>query len=279
VPHRDGVSGSHSFVSTFPVGDSIGLVWLDPRRQHHILPEHGEGVDDEAHSHGAIGLQWTTVASDGGLGADVTIDSVTCECCPTAAAMTSRGPVVVYRDRQPADGEIRDGQSEIRDIYLIRLERGRWTSPLRVNADNWLINGCPDNGPAIDAQGERVAVAWFTAAGDSPMVKVAFSENSGDNFSAAMRLDQGSGDGQVTVALLEHGAVVGWLENQAAWARWVSPDGQMSAAVSLGPSPIRSRLPRWLAREDGIIAVWTGQMQNDERQVRISKLRLVAPAG
>ena len=46
------------------------------------------------------------------------------------------------------------------------------------------------------------------------MGKAAFSENSGDSFGAAIRLDQGNGDGQVTIALLENGAVVGWLENQ-----------------------------------------------------------------
>jgi hypothetical protein len=187
--------------------------------------------------------------------------------------MTSRGPVVVYRDRQPADGEVRDGQSEIRDIYLIRLERGRWTSPLRVNADNWLINGCPDNGPAVDASGERVAVAWWTAAGDSPMVKVAFSENSGDSFGAAIRLDQGRGDGQVTVALLENGAVVGWLEKQETWARWVAPDGRMSAAVSLGASPLRSRLPRWVEKDGSIFAVWTAQVENGDKQIRAARLR------
>jgi hypothetical protein len=277
VPHRDGVSGSHSFASTFPAGDSIGLVWLDARRQRHVPPPPGAG-DDEAHSHGAIGLQWTTVASNGGLGADVTIDSMACECCPTAAAITSRGPVVVYRDRQPMSGEVRDGQSEIRDIHLIRLEQGRWTLPLRVHADNWIIDGCPDNGPAVDASGERVAVAWWTAAGDSPMVKVAFSENNGNSFGKAFRLDQGNGDGQVTVTLLKNGAIIGWLEQGETWVRWIAPDGQMSAAVSLGPSPIRSRLPRWIEREDAVIAVWTSQMQNDERQVRISKLRLVAPA-
>lgn len=274
VPHRDGVAASHSFASTFPVGDSIGLVWLDGRQQHHSSSLDGAGDNGEAHAHGNIGLQFTTVAPDGVLGADVTIDPMTCECCPTAAALTSRGPVVVYRDRQHKKGKADDGQSEIRDIHLIRLERGHWTPPLRVHADNWMINGCPDNGPAIDANGERVAVAWWTAAGDSPMVKVAFSENSGESFGAAIRLDQGSGDGQVTVVLLENGAVVGWLEKGETWARWVAPDGRMSAAVSLGPSPLRSRLPRWIESEGAVTAVWTSKTLNDERQVRISKLRL-----
>lgn len=277
VPHRDNVSGQHSFVSTFPASDSLGLVWLDARRQRYIPPPPGASAD-EAQWHGNIGLQYTTIASNGGLGAEATIDSMTCECCPTAAAMTSRGPVVVYRDRQPAEREVHFGLSEIRDIHLIRLEGGRWRSPVRVNADNWLVTACPDNGPAVDAEGERVAVAWWTAAGDSPMVKIAFSENAGNSFGAALRLDQGNGDGQVTVALLGEGAIVGWLEQGETWARWVAPDGRMSAMVSLGPSPHRSRLPRWLASDGSLFAVWTSKTANDATQVRVSQLRLITSA-
>jgi hypothetical protein len=94
VPHRDGVSGSHSFASTFPAGDSIGLVWLDARRQRYVPPPTGAS-DDEAQWHGTIGLQYTTIAPNGGLGADVTIDPMTCECCPTA----SRPPVEIAERR------------------------------------------------------------------------------------------------------------------------------------------------------------------------------------
>jgi hypothetical protein len=44
-----------------------------------------------------------------------------------------------------------------------------------VHSDNWKIDACPVNGPAIAATGRRVAVAWFTAANDTARVKLAFS--------------------------------------------------------------------------------------------------------
>ena len=36
------------------------------------------------------------------------------------------------------------------DIYVTRLEQQQWTTPVHVHADDWVINACPDNGPALD---------------------------------------------------------------------------------------------------------------------------------
>jgi len=68
---------------------------------------------------------------------------------------------VVYRDRAaPPDVRPQDIVYEtptVRDIYLVRREGERWSEPRRVHADNWVFNGCPDNGPAVDADGASVA--------------------------------------------------------------------------------------------------------------------------
>ena len=55
------------------------------------------------------------------------------------AELRRLGPVAVYRDRSP---------EEIRDISVVRLVDGVWTEPAPVHADNWMIEGCPVNGPA-----------------------------------------------------------------------------------------------------------------------------------
>ena len=60
------------------------------------------------------------------------------ECCPTTAVMTSDGPIAAFRNRT---------EDEIRDIYVSRLENGKWTEPRAVYRDNWKINACPVNGP------------------------------------------------------------------------------------------------------------------------------------
>jgi hypothetical protein len=76
-----------------------------------------------------------------------------------------------------------------------------------------MIPGCPTNGPAIAADGSRVVVTWFTAAGDTARVLAAFSDDAGATFSAPIRVDDGDPVGWAGVALLEDGrTVASWLE-------------------------------------------------------------------
>lgn len=140
------------------------------------------------------------------------VDDRVCDCCQTDAAMTSQGPVVVYRDRS---------NEEIRDISLARwLEAsgsaGQW-SVTPVHADGWHINGCPVNGPAVAALGDRLVVAWFTAARDTARVRVAFSSDAGATFEAPLDLVTGpSALGRVDVVMLADGrAVVTWLQRES----------------------------------------------------------------
>lgn len=111
---------------------------------------------------------------------------------------------MAYRDRTAA---------EIRDVSIVRLMDGTWTEPTTVSDDGWWIEGCPVNGPAVDAAGERVAVAWFSVAADIPRVSVAFSDDEGASFGDPVRVDQGYPAGRVDLVLLPDGsALVSWLE-------------------------------------------------------------------
>lgn len=166
-PHgADGVSGEHSFLSAFSTGSKLGLVWLDAQKQHHVHTPPSGGRETKDEWLGAIGLRYASFQSDGQQVTDTFIDPITCECCPTSAAVSTKGPVAVYRNCVAPPGarpqDIRYETATVRDIYLVRLEKGHWTKPRRVYPDNWVFNGCPDNGPAVDAGGERVAVARWT---------------------------------------------------------------------------------------------------------------------
>ena len=94
--------------------------------------------------------------------------------------------------------------------------------------------GCPVNGPAVAAQGDLVAIAWFTAAQDDPSVLVAFSEDGGRSHGEPLRVDHGSPLGRVDVLLLDHGTVlVSWLEHDEGQARIVVRPVTPSAALSM----------------------------------------------
>jgi hypothetical protein len=66
------------------------------------------------------------------------------ECCPTSAAVTARGPVIVYRDRVTPAGarpeDIRYDTPTVRDIHLVRLENGPRCRRMRSMADRFSIS-------------------------------------------------------------------------------------------------------------------------------------------
>jgi hypothetical protein len=178
-----------------------------------------------------------------------------CDCCQTAAVATDRGPIVAYRDRSPG---------EVRDIQVVRREGNAWSIPHLVHADKWHIEGCPVNGPALDAQRSHVAIAWYTAAADTPRVYLAFSEDAGEHFDAPTRIDDGNPIGRVHVALLTDGAaVVTWLEASGkkalVRARRIPAHGPPGGAITVARTSAArgGGCPRVVRYREGILFAWT----------------------
>lgn len=252
VPHRDGAKAEHGFVSLFAAKDgSLAAVWLDGRE----MKPGGSGHD---HGHGNMTLRYVRVKRDGALRDDAALDARVCECCQTSAAMTADGPVVVYRDRS-------EGETEIRDISIVRLKGEKWSAPRPVFQDNWRLNGCPVNGPAVAAAGRRVAVAWFTGADNASRVKLAFSNDAGESFGQPIMVDDGNPAGRVDVLLLDDGgALVCWLEKApdggALRVRRVKPNGQRDESITVAPSgAARSNgFPQIARAGDTLVFAWTG---------------------
>lgn len=249
VPHRDDVKAEHGFVSLLAAKDGqLAAVWLDGREM-----KAGAGSND--HGHGNMTLRYVKVKRDGTLTDEAALDGRVCECCQTSAALTDEGPVVVYRDRS---------EQELRDISIIRWQKGKWSQPRTVYEDNWQINGCPVNGPAVAASGPRVAVAWFTGAENTPRVKLAFSTDAGATFGAPINIDDGNPAGRVDVLLMGDGsAVVCWLEKTAGRGevrvRRVRTDGKRDQAITVSTSgTARSNgFPQMVRAKDKLVFAWT----------------------
>lgn len=243
VPHRDGTQSEHGFVSMWPVGThEAGLVWLDGRKS--------AGGDA-----GEMTLRSARMDEQGALHDEVELDGRVCDCCQTAAATTADGPVIAYRDRDP---------SEIRDISVVRLRDRSWTPPMPASDDRWQIAGCPVNGPALDARGTTLALAWFTAAGNVPRVFVSFSRDSGATFEPPIRVDDDHPLGRVAVGVTGTGrALVSWLEQRGDAAeirvRGVTPGlAPGAAAVVASTSAARvSGFPRMRIAGDRVVFAWT----------------------
>lgn len=257
-PHEDAEQGEHGFASFFPTdGGGAGLVWLDGRRF-----ASGEEV---------MTLRARTFDAAGAPGPEMLVDESICDCCQTDAAATSDGVVVVYRDRT-AD--------EVRDIYATRFVDGRWTEGRPVHSDGWVIPACPVNGPAVDARGRDVAVAWFSAPGDSARVQVAFSRDGGAAFGPPARVDAGNPGGRVDVTLLGDGTTaVLWIERTAASGaeirvRRVGPGGALGAPALVASSSAEraSGFPRMTPDGRGrLVFAWT-DVSGESSRVRVARV-------
>jgi hypothetical protein len=245
-PHHDPTRGQHAFPSFFEVpGNALGLVWLDARAQ----AAHPDDLD------ASISLRYAAFDGSWKQTADAEIDPRVCECCSTTAALTSDGVLIAFRDRS---------DKEIRDIAVSRLERGKWTPSTLVHADNWEIDACPVNGPALSARGRQAVVAWFTVKKDQGQAWAAFSNDAGRTWGAPIRLDDAVSLGRVGVDLLDDGsAAATWVEyaNRRAQfsMRRIDPAGQRSSAVSIAAvsSAASSDVPRMARQGHELVFAWT----------------------
>lgn len=208
VLHQDGIPAEHGFVSLLPEKTGkIRAFWLDGRLTK--VPETTSNNHSEDHGghHGNMTLHTALVDTFGIVSDESLLDSRICDCCQTASAMVENGPVVIYRDRS---------EREIRDISIIRYENGAWSEPSNIYRDEWMIAGCPVNGPAMSAHKNKLAIAWFTGKNKKGEVKVIFSENGGWTFGKPIVIDVDNPLGRVDIHWLnEKQVAVSWISNKA----------------------------------------------------------------
>jgi hypothetical protein len=267
VPHRDTSPTEHGFASLYDApGGGLGLAWLDGR----AMAGHDTSGGDHGAARGSMSLRSTVIGAGNRPGAELLVDARVCDCCPTAAVRTDRGILLAYRDRT---------ETEVRDISVARLENGTWSAPVPVHRDGWQISGCPVNGPALAADGSRVALAWFTAEGNDARTLVAFSTDGGASFGKPIRADDGVALGRVGLALTDEGsAIVTWIEygeGRSEWrARRVRSDGTRSDSMRITPvsGDRASGYPRIARSGSTLVFAWT--TTGGQPGVRTARARL-----
>ena len=202
--HVDGTPTEHGFVTLFPWQDGFAAVWLDGRN----MIQDGEfAFEDSAGEPLGMSLRYAQFSVAGERLVSEELDSLACDCCQTDVALNGGAAFVVFRDRTT---------SEVRDIVLRRLTDDGWQPPVALAPDNWVIEACPINGPAIAARDDQVAVAWFSAADNRPLVRVVRSNDGGRTFGDAMDVDSSGSFGHVDIAALPNGeTAVSWLRTEA----------------------------------------------------------------
>ncbi|MCH2136754.1 MAG: glycoside hydrolase [Phycisphaerales bacterium] len=242
----DRTLGEHGFVTLLPEDEGIRAFWLD-----------GRAMSGEGHAgHGSGDMMLRTAMLRDKVGKSTQLDDRVCECCPTAAAAMPLGPAVVVRDRGP---------EEERDIAIVRNVAGTWLKSEPVSAGGWKINGCPVNGPRIEADGATAAVVWASGGGDHPGLNLAWSSDGGATFEAPIQIDTPGTQGRPALTLVDDGALVAWLDSDDAdqWlqVRFVSNDGQLGPVELLArvPEGRRAGIPQMVRTGDHLIVAWTAK--------------------
>ena len=167
------------------------------------------------------------------------LDDMVCECCPTSAVNTIEGPLIAYRDRS---------MDEVRNIQLAFVNGTRLQYP--INEDGWVIPGCPVNGPKMAVNGDKVAIAWYTAPNNEPKVNMAFSKDGGISFGNPIQIDNGYAIGRVDVLWLDkESVIVSWLEEK-------SDNGEL-ILKSLNAKNGSISFPKLAKTDDRVFITWT----------------------
>lgn len=258
--HDDGSASEHGFASLLALGkEQLLAAWLDGRNT--VAAADG--------SRGAMSLRAAQLDA-GGKRREWSLDGSTCDCCQTDAAMSARGAVLVWRDRDP---------DELRDIQIARLHDGRWSEPRYVHRDRWHMPACPVNGPTIAADGERVWVAWYTEADGAPSLRLAASDDAGEHFAAPREIAGADTLGRADLAFADAALWLSWLREsdgeQSLWLARFDRDGRELARARVATLHGRGRatgVPRLWADAGSVRLLWTEAVDGHSR-VRGAVLR------
>jgi hypothetical protein len=163
----DSEFGSHNFHALHVASDgTVYAAWLDAR--------------------GGKSAAYITRSEDGGrtwAPNRAVSAGEACPCCRTAIATAPDGTVyVAWRAVLPGS---------VRDIVVARSDdRGAtWSEPVRVHADDWVIDACPHAGPALAADdSSRLHIAWWTGKEGAAGAYYARSHDGGRTFAHAVPL-------------------------------------------------------------------------------------------
>lgn len=104
-----------------------------------------------------------------------------CSCCRTPVALDVDGNPVLFA-RLVFEGSIRDHG-------IVKITPAGPTSPRRVTFDDWVIEACPEHGPALAiAESGRYHLAWFTLGDKRQGIFYALSDDQGATLSEPIPL-------------------------------------------------------------------------------------------
>jgi hypothetical protein len=165
VPGADGAGNRGWHAAAADRSGRVGVVWLDHRelaRQEGMPHQHGGTSGAKPDGVAMAQKSKLYIAALDGTIAPHAVTGGVCYCCKTALAIGTDGSLyTAWRHVYPGS---------MRDIaFALSRDGGRtFAEPARVSEDNWQLDGCPDDGPAmtVDAR-NRIHIVWPTLVTDA----------------------------------------------------------------------------------------------------------------
>ncbi len=188
-----------------------------------------------------------------------------CYCCKTSIATDADGGVYTAW-RHVYDGNIRD------IAFSKSGDGGRtFTTPVRVSDDKWVLDGCPENGPALAVDGRKsIHVAWPTlvpgpSSTSEPTLGMFYATSpDGVHFTPRLRVPTEGFPRHIQIAVTAKDEIVAVWDEQAPGTRRIAiARGTLNAAgvAQFVRQPIDDAAPATYpviaAADGGIVIAWT----------------------
>ena len=248
--HNDTSTTEHGFVSLIPENRHVRAFWLDGRQMKKPT--------------GKMMLR-TAILDGNEIKSENMLDDDVCTCCPTGAIQLPGGSAVVYRDRLP---------QEIRDISLVHIKNDAWSKPSRIQNDNWVMPGCPVNGPSIATNGNIIAVSRFTVIKNKAKIILRLFKDGQAESGKEIILDENIPVGRCTTVCSKDAVYNIWIgvDKKQTVLRMaeVSLSGKIKRKITLVPidKDRSSGMPRAIFSNNYLWVSWTGS-----NQVRLGRLK------
>jgi hypothetical protein len=248
--HNDTSATEHGFVSLIPDGRHVRAFWLDGRMM--TKPK------------GKMMLR-TAILNGNQIKGERVLDDDVCTCCPTSAVQLAGRSMIVYRDRSP---------KEIRDISFIHGSGLKWSKPSTIQADNWLMPGCPVNGASIASGGGFIAISRFTVIKNKAHVILRLFKEGAIKSGKEIVLDKNAPLGRCATACAKDSIYTVWIglkNNQTVLKlAQVHPSGEIKRQSILAPikGNRSSGMPRIILCNGYLWVSWT-----EENRIRLGRLK------
>lgn len=183
----------------YAISEDRGKTWTEPASVQEGYPDGGSigfsnmlRLDD-----GEVGIAWLGTGPDsvvgrpvmfartkkeGGFTKAILIESVACQCCRIALSTNGGGEVkLAFRNLLPGS---------VRDISIAGSEDngGTFNRPVSFSDDNWVIDGCPHDGPAVVNNATNTFATWYAGSSAREKAGVYYAELDKSNQTLTKRM-------------------------------------------------------------------------------------------